>query len=156
MFSQFLSTSPLRGTTDNTRNKSCNQNISIHVPLAGDDRWRARTASTSPVFLSTSPLRGTTDIAGQRFVYRQLFLSTSPLRGTTDEYKTLEEILAISIHVPLAGDDAQAAAQIVQDNISIHVPLAGDDTACLAAERDVLIFLSTSPLRGTTRRGRQL
>ena len=79
----FLSTSPLRGTTvaeiRRTRHAVA---ISIHVPLAGDDR-------TSSAVI---PVRST-------------FLSTSPLRGTTNGLNRYIEYLQISIHVPLAGDD---------------------------------------------------
>ena len=57
------------------------------------------------------------------------FLSTSPLRGTTLAGFKPFTVNAISIHVPLAGDDAV------------------DSAACTAAS----VFLSTSPLRGTTR-----
>ena len=35
-------------------------------------------------------------------------------------------------------------------SISIHVPLAGDDLLVSSGEHIVLLFLSTSPLRGTT------
>ena len=40
--------------------------------------------------------------------------------------------------------------ELVEQHISIHVPRVGDDSPRLAAERDVLIFLSTSPVWGTT------
>ena len=78
----FLSTSPLRGTTVRRFVLAAVHVISIHVPLAGDDR---RCPSRGPAyrkFLSTSPLRGTTGHF-QRFRQRSIFLSTSPLRGTT-------------------------------------------------------------------------
>ena len=101
--------------------------ISIHVPLAGDDQ------------------------VGERHQHRQ----------------------GISIHVPLAGDDAddlRAAADEADFYprppcggrlwplmrrawsfvISIHVPLAGDDDDNSTMSISNYIFLSTSPLRGTT------
>ena len=81
-----------------------------------------------------------------------IFLSTSPLRGTTALGDVLSGEVTISIHVPLAGDDAGsvATAALRQDfyprppcggrrggyavqlfgGISIHVPLAGDDSVC--------------------------
>ena len=79
---QFLSTSPLRGTTISVATKSPQIQISIHVPLAGDDRCGAAGVGGGKIFLSTSPLRGTT-IYTSSWVPPAQFLSTSPLRGTT-------------------------------------------------------------------------
>ena len=80
-----------------------------------------------------------------------LFLSTSPLRGTTHLllYR-LPRPPCISIHVPLAGDDGEVAGDTHTYSISIHVPLAGDDAPKLSSLLRPIIFLSTSPLRGTT------
>ena len=59
---------------------------------------------------------------------RPTFLSTSPLRGTTLDQWQLRHFDKISIHVPLAGDDAVAdSSRRSFVCISIHVPLAGDD-----------------------------
>ena len=64
---------------------------------------------------------------------QRLFLSTSPLRGTTLSLLTSSAGLPISIHVPLAGDDARPVpTMIAQPGISIHVPLAGDDPVAQA------------------------
>ena len=149
--SRFLSTSPLRGTT------TC--------------AFRGRKFPT--LFLSTSPLRGTTMIFCRSSRVTFIFLSTSPLRGTTNATKPQLTHLLISIHVPLAGDDRVAGGQQADViHISIHVPLAGDDiftrtkSCCsrisihvpLAGDDFFVknntvfteIFLSTSPLRGTT------
>ena len=79
--------------------------ISIHVPLAGDDR----------------------KLVGY-----------------------YEGIVKISIHVPLAGDDDGPGYNAGDRAISIHVPLAGDDELFRHALRHRVVFLSTSPLRGTT------
>ena len=78
----FLSTSPLRGTTGRGGDVGGAEQISIHVPLAGDDRRRRRADGPDFGFLSTSPLRGTTK-----------WPPSSPAE------------MRISIHVPLAGDD---------------------------------------------------
>ena len=79
----------------------------------------------------------------------------------------------ISIHVPLAGDDQVICTPPVvahnfyprppcggrrwaiypspsTSNISIHVPLAGDDMMRRSSGFSFPVFLSTSPLRGTT------
>ena len=58
----------------------------------------------------------------------------------------------ISIHVPLAGDDGVGAVGAGAGGISIHVPLAGDDAVVVLLAVADGLFLSTSPLRGTTGR----
>ena len=56
----------------------------------------------------------------------------------------------ISIHVPLAGDDAGPFNGALYLDISIHVPLAGDDMIFTRTFNACWEFQSTSPLRGTT------
>ena len=103
--------------------------IFTNVPLAGDDLTIERGGSAV-----------------------LLFLSTSPLRGTTVRRSTPRPIYGISIHVPLAGDDGTPTqTAILWGKISIHVPLAGDDSKGVMHYMGVYEFLSTSPLRGTTR-----
>ena len=102
-------------------------------------------------FLSTSPLRGTTCAGVGSSCHSCEFLSTSPLRGTTLlPVPRRAAPVHISIHVPLAGDDSGRAGDRPQGGISIHVPLAGDDFPPALWAVLCLIFLSTSPLRGTT------
>ena len=72
------------------------------------------------------------------------------MRGTTGFCWTGTGRERISIHVPLAGDDASTARQAGEGHISIHVPLAGDDVQACVTQDKILVFLSTSPLRGTT------
>ena len=80
---EFLSTSPLRGTTlvqmVSVRPARC---ISIHVPLAGDDLLQARLQCRARRISIHVPLAG-------------------------DDCMPFEVLYAcpISIHVPLAGDD---------------------------------------------------
>ena len=169
---------PLAGDDQNGQAVFAGDGISIHVPLAGDDFHRALRHFSSLPFLSTSPLRGTTKSAAgpgpaARHFYprppcggrRQPqaararadeFLSTSPLRGTTVVIDAFGKPRHISIHVPLAGDDAVYHAQpVLGRQISIHVPLAGDDLPARGCAQFQNAFLSTSPLRGTTLRNRQ-
>ena len=57
----------------------------------------------------------------------------------------------ISIHVPLAGHDANLTDILSYiEQISIHVPLAGHDRAYQTAKAVLIRFQSTCPLRGTT------
>ena len=169
----FLSTSPLRGTTTSSRFGWCQARISIHVPLAGDDDIQNQSHSCTSAFLSTSPLRGTTHLQPP---FPPLFFHFYPRppcggRRWTPSRRSLKS--KISIHVPLAGDDLFHANSAAGVYISIHVPLAGDDSSpgtlilhlvnfyprppcggrpgfsgSSTARR---IFLSTSPLRGTTK-----
>ena len=169
----FLSTSPLRGTTVRVIVFSTPAEISIHVPLAGDDSCNYGPDGHRAGFLSTSPLRGTTSISSLYTISTSKFLSTSPLRGTTWPRRRRRCRKGISIHVPLAGDDeAHLLRRWRRFCISIHVPLAGDDPRMPTtppANKNFYprppcggrpnghstiniksIFLSTSPLRGTT------
>ena len=192
---RFLSTSPLRGTTDIIALEYIWRLISIHVPLAGDDAHSAATARSSANFYPRPPCGGRQEILRRRYILGQIsihvplagddpvssttpdpaskFLSTSPLRGTTGYIREVIKGACISIHVPLAGDDGSRTFLAASERlISIHVPLAGDDTPvnpasagrvhfyprppCGGRPSDIpsciiaWLFLSTSPLRGTT------
>ena len=58
-------------------------------------------------FQSTHPLRGAT--AGRNGVLPlEQFQSTHPLRGATIVLITVDKIIEISIHAPLAGCDEEA------------------------------------------------
>ena len=123
----FLSTSPLRGTTPGRAVLGAGGGISIHVPLAGDDVCRCAQLGRNQHFYPRPPCGGRRGAVLQR-AQRFRFLSTSPLRGTTIFQRRHTADIAISIHVPLAGDDTSSARR----------------RPCCRA------FLSTSPLRGTT------
>ena len=78
----FLSTSPLRGTTVLDICAVLGINISIHVPLAGDDIHNARKGPINDNFYPRPP-------CGGRLCVQVAFCRAKK----------------ISIHVPLAGDD---------------------------------------------------
>ena len=60
----------------------------------------------------------------------------------------------ISIHVPREGHDAsELISSFALNDISIHVPREGHDEREKNAVLDVLVFLSTCPVRGTTELG---
>ena len=148
--------------------------ISIHVPLAGDD-WRCRWSACRqrPISIHV-PLAGDDGGIFMPKTGGTIFLSTSPLRGTTFARHAVFKASRISIHVPLAGDDQVVCVLAAALPISIHVPLAGDDKSATLENLGsfnfyprppcggrhfspvfhfpVRVFLSTSPLRGTTRR----
>ena len=73
-----------------------------------------------------------------------------PLAGDDFDSDIAVMYYRISIHVPLAGDDLEWQRCGGSYIISIHVPLAGDDVASLPQIIVSFTFLSTSPLRGTT------
>ena len=124
----FLSTSPLRGTTDYICDTTINIKISIHVPLAGDDH-RFQNLLQSIGYFYPRPPCGGRQIAHRHTIARR----------------------RISIHVPLAGDDrCRHPPTYSRQGISIHVPLAGDDVTHGHNLTSLSSFLSTSPLRGTT------
>ena len=58
--------------------------------------------------------------------------------------------ILISIHAPLAGNDADYLESAEVSSISIHAPLAGNDLFFFCCCNDSGIFQSTLPLRGTT------
>ena len=94
-------------------------------PCGGRPFTRGRT-DVSISFLSTSPLRGTTRV-GVGCFYQSAISIHVPLAGDDSTTTMFLRSSLISIHVPLAGDDASRTFLTCWKNISIHVPLAGDD-----------------------------
>ena len=148
------------------------QIISIHVPRMGDDRLASRTPtpikrflSTSPVwgttlavrvpeliglFLSTSPVWGTTICAASPSI-RKPFLSTSPVWGTTSTSVSVQRHGFDFYPRPPYGGRLQAPfASHLDRRISIHVPRMGDDDTLPIIAAALYLFLSTSPVWGTT------
>ena len=79
----FQSTFPLQGTTFTAESSCCIiYNISIHVPIAGNDGTK-----------------------GAYHIHVVVFQSTFPLQGTTLLWLIKLRFLTISIHVPIAGND---------------------------------------------------
>ena len=117
----------MRGTTDIPPESVLIVDISIHVPLAGDDHPRSVSSGCRKISIHV-PLAGDDAPTPHMACVRRVFLSTSPLRGTTG-----------------AAWAARWGA-----HISIHVPLAGDDLPARGCAQSQNVFLSTSPLRGTT------
>ena len=125
----FLSTFPLRGTSISRKILFYRLQISIHVPIAGNvDRIRAM-SDEELAFLSTFPLRGTSRRRLSHIDGRGDFYPRSPCGERRIDRADVIMSLYISIHVPLAG------------NVS-----SGSDGHALFAQ-----FLSTFPLRGTSR-----
>ena len=81
--------------------------ISIHSPLAGRDRYPNVSNSRPHRFQSTRPSRGETKTAILP-ASRHAFQSTRPSRGETGRDSTRVGRQIISIHSPLAGRDRRA------------------------------------------------
>ena len=168
--------------------------ISTHVPRAGDDLLPAYRVShvryfnprppcgrrlSSPfhffnflLFQPTSPVRETTDILMLRRLPLK-FQPTSPVRETTVCRRSVcNQVIAISTHVPRAGDDRQSPHRLDTTTyfnprppcgrrhrdaqaqwslvISTHVPRAGDDRLDVPKANYLNEFQPTSPVRETT------
>ena len=155
----FLSTSPVWGTTK-ASSATCITRSSF---LSTSPVW-GTTASApllltrvSMIFLSTSPVWGTTGGTPGRAFGAISFLSTSPVWGTTEISQMQRALERISIHVPRVGDDPRVEAGVfAEHHISIHVPRVGDDQRQRVLHAGGNLFLSTSPVWGTTGTGYEL
>ena len=151
---KFLSTSPLRGTKNSCIVKCSRIIISIHVPLAGDDRPRCCPAPRRGWISIHVPLAGDDAVRSKRSVRLWDFYPRPPCGGRLEVVAGLllpdnfyprppcggrlvrrlcaKKPFVISIHVPLAGDDGRhSRRRAYLQRISIHVPLAGDDPSAL-------------------------
>ena len=142
----FQSTFPLRGTTGAHDGLCVEPVISIHVPLAGNDKWQPAEIWLLQISVHV-PLAGNDVGAVVQVVADALFQSTFPLRGTTVAQISNDSADGISIHVPLAGNDCADPAHVVGEEISIHVPLAGNDS-CQISLRFLCSISIHVPLAG--------
>ena len=147
----FQSTFPLQGTTIVTLVVLLRlKQISIHVPIAGNDDFASRNTNPNRHFNPRSHCR-----ERQSYIHIALgqepFQSTFPLQGTTKGdrkgYTTKKDFNPRShcrerrVHVSNAD---------VAVYISIHVPIAGNDSKILKCAIPIFTFQSTFPLQGTT------
>ena len=79
--------------------------ISIHVPLAGDDGWRAHYQTRKFTISIHVPLAGDDATAAGGWSAVRHFYPRPPCGGRRVIIWYRFALLAISIHVPLAGDD---------------------------------------------------
>ena len=126
---EFQSTSLLRGTTRFPRERHNKRLISIHVPLARDDREEREAMTWEQIFQSTSLLRGTTR-AKQLCSRMGKFQSTSLLRGTTCCCCRNSHYIKFQSTSLLRGTTRSGHGHGWHGRISIHVPLARDDARC--------------------------
>ncbi len=171
----FLSTYPVRGTTELIR--SLCSPISYFYPRTPCGVRRPHICVENPVSSISIhvPRAGYDDCAGRAFGARSISIHVP--RAGYDFWKNREQTtyIGISIHVPRAGydgawrgrwrlaryfyprtpcgvrpdfEDYKAAVSV----ISIHVPRAGYDASLYTWIYQRYAFLSTYPVRGTTRR----
>ena len=143
-------------------------NISIHVPLAGNDSTRLSPRQKRDISIHV-PLAGNDKrtVVGQ--IAAQKFLSTSPLRGTTvrrrgrrrqaDHFYPRPPCGERPMRSPLTGTTAsyfyprppcgerrgQRMLAVHRQNISIHVPLAGNDLGPSGVRRQTIHFYPRPP-----------
>ena len=88
-----------------------------------------------------------------RLLYCQtVFQSTSPVRGTTADHVAVNLDLVISIHVPRAGDDPLGSMSGTRPGYFNPRPPCGGRHVINLDGAAVVLFQSTSPVRGTTGR----
>ena len=145
--------------------------ISIHVPREGDDALPMNRCLWMKNFYPRPP-RGGRPTYTRTLPKRCPFLSTSPARGTTIAAQQLDASAQISIHVPREGDDQPdislyrahkdfyprppRGGRLVNDLKArtkedfYPRPPRGGRHLTVEGIRARLLFLSTSPARGTT------
>ena len=125
-------------------------------PPCGGRHISVRRSNTVLLHFYPRPPCGGRQIAGVNNGGFKIFLSTSPLRGTTYRAYMDRKLVFISIHVPLAGDDAAGAVTSAEVSKFLSTsPLRGTTPYIPLSKCQACRFLSTSPLRGTTPPTRQ-
>ena len=170
----FLSTFPLRGTSPPLILPGDIEALSIHVPLAGNVGAAYYLNSVQYELSIHVPLAGNVSSMALSPGLSKGFLSTFPLRGTSYAQPESGRDGDLSIHVPLAGNVQPARSMsLSSSSLSIHVPLAGNvgispswygyirpfypRSPCgerpwqHSVSQASGAFLSTFPLRGTSR-----
>ena len=123
---EFLSTSPLRGTTA----------VPVQAFQGGDN------------FYPRPPCGGRHLYAAGRENLRD-FYPRPPCGGRRRAQRCTARKGSISIHVPLAGDDqVHPVVDVQRAGISIHVPLAGDDVQRLTCQTSDFDFYPRPPCGG--------
>ena len=74
-----------------------------------------------------------------------MFQFTCPSRSTTLDGRLIDNLLIVSIHVPLAEHDIAPARQVLPVPVSIHVPLAEHDASVGCSSRTTPRFNSRAP-----------
>ena len=147
----FLSTYPVRGTTGRTgQSRQQHRDFYPRTPC-GVRQATSRLRRALLLFLSTYPVRGTTTPISERMVKYYYFYPRTPCGVRRAVQRRHFRGQRISIHVPRAGYDRRISRNAKAGKISIHVPRAGYDMVPTMMPSSLSAFLSTYPVRGTTR-----
>ena len=145
----FLSTLPARGATARRGHSPRRWRHFYPRSPRGERRRSACIRRRWNHFYPRSPRGERRSVKGGHLL-RFGFLSTLPARGATQAGVEGVDGIAISIHAPREGSDADRAAQAAADAISIHAPREGSDMTAQPRARHTRSFLSTLPARGAT------
>ena len=125
-------------------------NISIHVPLAGDDFALACASKVASAFLSTSPLRGTIRGCKSRLGLGRNFYPRPPCGGRPDAGLSALSGKSFLSTSPLRGTTPAVTPSVTPHKFLSTSPLRGTTWQRRNRQLWQRRFLSTSPLRGTT------
>ena len=124
--------------------------ISIHVPLAGDDYLQPRRGPGAADFYPRPPCGGRRSAHPESSTGGRDFYPRPPCGGRRVRCATAARWTNFYPRPPCGGRPIPRLAARRAHAISIHVPLAGDDDGVIGQIKAERLFLSTSPLRGTT------
>ena len=126
--------------------------ISIHAPRTGSDTTAASTASSALISIH-APRTGSDVFPVPLAPVMRIFQSTLPARGATGRRPPPGSVGSISIHAPRTGSDQRLPCKTARFLcISIHAPRTGSDEFDAYVVYGDIIFQSTLPARGATRR----
>ena len=127
----FQSTRPVRGATSIICHANTPlQEISIHAPRAGRDRYFGRDDINLYNISIHAPRAGRDGTGEQRMCQNQNFNPRAPCGARHRRDADLLNRGHISIHAPRAGRDQDGVVvPLLGDGISIHAPRAGRDGA---------------------------
>ena len=130
-----------------------NNQISIHVPREGHDRPQMLPTAQRLLFQSTCPARGTTPSLISAVAANGNFNPRAPRGARPAAITPFGSRILISIHVPREGHDGGLRyLSVGGEIISIHVPREGHDIPPPRRRRPDILFQSTCPARGTTKK----
>ena len=138
----MIASRPLRGATQQCDQHGHDTAISIHAPLAGRDNGRRRAVRPHRHFNPRAPC-GARRLSAISLVSPSLFQSTRPLRGAT-QLKSLK-----GVRQDAAGAGAKGR------HFNPRTPCGVRPTGATMTASD-LSFQSTHPLRGATRKFRNV
>ena len=146
----FLSTSPVWGTTICNGIARQSAHISIHVPRMGDDRQHRGIAGGKQHFYPRPPYGGRPTMRPVQKRWTTYFYPRPPYGGRRGYGQHHYHHRDISIHVPRMGDDAANGFGLYPGGYFYPRPPYGGRPMFGKSMSHSMLFLSTSPVWGTT------